>query len=247
MDALLRAAPRNLVLATVPEEVRRRLLAGAEFRDLQQGSMLTHGGEPVSDVIFPLSGVLTITWPTPLGQVIAHGIRGRESAVYGIAAVRADPRASLLLVEIPGRAIAVPLADFGATLDTSVELQRAVLAICSALLEDAEDTLVCSRYHTLPGRVASSLLLLDTQCGGEDIPMTHERIAAVIGTSRPLVSTELGHLQKRALVGLHRGSIEIREREALAKRACACRARATRLAAAYAAGHLYSYSSSPPL
>ena len=72
VNALLRAAPHNLVLASVPQEVRRRLLAGAELRDLQQGSMLTRQGEPVSDVIFPLSGVLTGTRPTSLGQVIAR-------------------------------------------------------------------------------------------------------------------------------------------------------------------------------
>ena len=80
--------------------------------------------------------------------------------------MRADPRTTSLVVEIPGRAIAVPLADFRATLDTSVELLRAVLASASALLRDAEVALVCGRHHTLRGRLASCLLLLDAYSAG---------------------------------------------------------------------------------
>ncbi len=97
---------------------RRRLLACAKFRELEQSSILTHQGDPVSDVIFPLSGVLVGYMPTPSGQVIAMQTRGRESLVFGFSAVRADPRTSSLVVEIPSRAIAAPLAGFRATLGT---------------------------------------------------------------------------------------------------------------------------------
>ncbi len=237
-QALRRAAPRNLVLASLPADARRRLLAGAELRDLPQGSVLSREGDLISHVLFPLSAVLVGTRSTARGQVIGHGMRGRETLVYGLTAIRTDLRTSRWIVEIPGRIIAVPLADFRAVLDTSMALVQAVLTCASALLQDAEATVVCSRHHALTGRVAFVLLLLDAYTAGGGISLTHERIAAVVGTSRQATSADLGQLQKAGLIRQDRGAVALREREALAARACVCQERVTRLTASYAAGRL---------
>ena len=244
MKALLRAAPRNLVLASVPEEVRRRLLARAELWELQEGSILYRPGDPRTHSIFPLCGVLVGLNTSEHGKVIARWTRGRESVPYPLFAWPSP--GSMMIVELPGRAIAVPLADARAMLETSMEFLRAVLASFVYADIDAQMGVMC-RHHALRERLASWLLLLDTYNEGAGVPVTHERIADSIGTSRPAASAELAHLQAGGLVDLQRGSIEIRDREALAAVACYCRERATRLAASFAEGHLAWHDTFLPL
>jgi CRP-like cAMP-binding protein len=221
---LAESARANVVLASVPDEIRIRLSEEAIELTLDRGETLLQQGSPLAYVYFPVSGLVTGVLDSAEGLPFAYLHRGREGAIFAIAAARLDDAVAdcTLVVDVPAAILAVPIAFFRQLLAESTEVLRAVLTHAAYSLKFLERTANCPAHHAVQARAASWLLLLRAYSSDEVIHVTHSRIAEVLGVRRQSISEALGDLRARGMIELGRERIVITDASALRDQACAC-------------------------
>lgn len=101
-------------------------------------------------------------------------------------------------------------------------MQRLLLRYTQALLAQMAQTVVCNRHHTLDQRLCRWLLLSLDRLPTNQLHMTHELIATMLGVRREGVTVAAGKLQNAGIIEYSRGDITILDRSALESRACEC-------------------------
>jgi len=231
----------NLLLGVLPAPVLRRVAPGLLVLDVRRGQILHDADELRDRVTLPLSAVLSVAVPDRSGISVSVGLIGREGAVGLTAALASvEPSAEVACV-IEGRVAAVPNQDFSALVEESAVFRRAVIRYLSMQLLDVVQVAACNRIHALDERVASWLLTLRDRSGRDELPITHETLATLLGASRPKVSSVLEDLERRSLLTKDRGVLRIVDAAGLQETTAGCYAivrDATRsLAAALDADH----------
>jgi CRP-like cAMP-binding protein len=97
-----------------------------------------------------------------------------------------------------------------------------LLRSVQGLLTQTAQTAVCNRVHELEERLARWLLMCHERVQADDLPITHEFLATMLGTNRSSVSVAAGVLHKAGLIEYSRGHVQIEDREGLEKAACEC-------------------------
>jgi len=222
---LSEAACANVILASLPREVREELVAHATLVPLELGDVVERQGGP-KRVFFPLSGMLTGIRTREDGTHFAYLHRGREAAVNAIGLARPELTVSScdLIVDVPGRALTLEVDYHRRMLESSPALMRALLSHAAHVMNWREQSSDCPGHHSVRARSAYFLLLLRTHQHSDEIEVTHARIAEVLGVRRQSISEALGELKARRVIGLERGRITIEDRTALWQQACDCRA-----------------------
>lgn len=230
------------MLASLPEDIRRRLVDHAVPIELDRGEVLQQQGTPLSHVYFPTCGLVTGVISGVDGTQFAYLHRGREGAIYSIAAARLDDTVAdcSLGIDVPATVLAVPMAHFRLVMDDSLELTRAVLTHAAYTLKWLERTLSCPAHHSIQARAAHWLLALHAYGSGRRVRVTHGRIAEVLGVRRQSISEALGNLQGLGVIALGRERIMIRDLQGLRRHACACREQVESVVRLHSAGHLPS-------
>jgi CRP-like cAMP-binding protein len=212
----------NWLLASMPEAARQRLLPFLELVEMPMGKVLSESGDCLRHVYFPTTAVVSLLY------VMENGATG-EVAVIGN-----DGLVGLSLLmgsdSTPNRAV-VQTAGLGFRLNAQIiksEFNRAgpVLALLlkytQALITQTAQTAMCNRYHAVDQQLCRRLLQnLDLQCGNE-IVITQERIAGMLGVRREGVTAAALRLQELALISYTRGRISVLDRDGLEKRSCEC-------------------------
>ncbi|MBF0220256.1 MAG: winged helix-turn-helix domain-containing protein, partial [Gammaproteobacteria bacterium] len=102
------------------------------------------------------------------------------------------------------------------------ELQHLLLRYTQALLTQMAQTAVCNRHHTLDQQLCRWLLLSFERLTGNELYMTQELIANMLGVRREGVTVAAGNLQKAGLISYNRGHITLLDRKGLEARSCEC-------------------------
>jgi len=222
--AAAEAATSNVLLASLPRELREDLVARATLVPLVQGEVVERQGG-AKRVFFPLSGMLTGVRTREDGTHYAYLHRGREAAVNAIGLVR--PEVSVggcdLVVDVPGKALVLDVEYYRSVLERSPALMRAVLSHASHVINWRELSADCAGHHPVRARTAYFLMLLRAHQVSDTLAVTHARIAEVLGVRRQSISEALGELRSRRVTSLDRGRITVQDRNALRQQACDCR------------------------
>jgi len=224
LAAAAEATCANVILASLPQELREEMVAHATVLPLVQGDVVERQGGP-NRVFFPLSGMLTGVRTREDGTHYAYLQRGREGAVNAIGVARPEVNAGGcdLVVDVPGQALVLEVDYYRLTLEGSPALMRAVLSHASHMISWREQSADCPGHHAVRARTAYLLLLLRAHASGDTIDVTHARIAEVLGVRRQSISEALGELKARRVITLDRGRITIEDQAALWQQACDCR------------------------
>jgi DNA-binding transcriptional regulator YhcF (GntR family) len=91
-----------------------------------------------------------------------------------------------------------------------------------ALLSQVMQSVACNAFHPLEARCCRWLLTAQDRAGGDDIPLTQEYLAEMLGVQRTTVSAVARALQEQGLIGYRRGTIRLLDREAVEARSCEC-------------------------
>jgi CRP-like cAMP-binding protein len=222
--AAAEAACANVILASLPRELREELVDHATMLELAQGDVVERQGGP-KRVFFPLSGLLSGVRTREDGAHYAYLHRGREAAVNAIGVVRPEVNFAGcdLVVDVPGRALVLEVDYYRARLEESPALMRAVLSHASHVISWREQSADCPGHHAVRARTAYFLLLLRSHQSTDMLEVTHARIAEVLGVRRQSISEALGELKMRRVIALDRGRITVTDRAALWQQACDCR------------------------
>jgi CRP-like cAMP-binding protein len=210
----------NQVLARLPRTEFKRLQP-----HLQPAWLL--GGEKIRGdagnrfAIFPVQAVLALQNPHADGCAVSYATVGREGCV-GSEFIVADAPDLHATAAIGGLAYLLPAQQLIAECEAQGELARLLVAQGNSLLAQAAVLCACNRRHTLEQQLSSWLMLMLDRSQGNELIVTQEMIATLLGVRREGVTEAAGRLQKAGLIEYRRGHIYILKRDCLAARACEC-------------------------
>jgi CRP-like cAMP-binding protein len=189
---------------------------------LGEGELLHLPGDVIQKVYFLHSGIVALMAVAKDGEAVSTASVGREGAIGTIAGsgiVRAFTRA---LVQAPGSASRLPIARFREALRKSDTLSDLMTRYHMAMMAQVQQTSLCNSLHDATSRLSRLLLLLDTQSDTDDISLTQDRLATMLGLRRTSVTLAAQALQEKGLIRYRRGRIEILDRKGLVAVACEC-------------------------
>ncbi|MGH2655000.1 MAG: Crp/Fnr family transcriptional regulator [Actinomycetota bacterium] len=213
----------NRLVDALPGPDRRALASRARRRRLEQREVLWEPGERIELVAFPISGVISLLTSTVNGDGVELATIGKEGMV-GVSVVLGgrDRPIERAVSQIAGEALLVDADGFEARLSESVGLRNLMLAYTHALLKHVAQGVACNRLHPVEQRCARWLLATRDRVDRDELELTHEFPAQMLGVRRASVSETLGVLQRAGLVGTRRGAILIEDRSGLRDAACEC-------------------------
>jgi CRP-like cAMP-binding protein len=218
----------NRLLAALPPDEYRRLLAGLQPVELACGDVLHEPGQLIRHVYFPVNGLVSLLTTVEGHRALEVGLVGREGVVGISVALGVDVSSVRAVVQGGGTALRMTAARFRRELCSSLTLQDEVYRFADATLSQANRNAACHRFHVVEARLARRLLMTGDALRCEDFPMTQAFLADMLGVRRVGVTAAACALQQRKLIGYHRGSIRILDRKGLEAAACGCyRARAS--------------------
>jgi CRP-like cAMP-binding protein len=213
---------RNRILAALAPDEYERLSPHFEHVELPRGRVLIAGGEPIRHVYFPDGALISQVTQLSDGSTVEAAVAGREG-MAGLPVVwGADSTPMLSVVQIPGTAVEVRAKVIRDAFARGGALQSGILRYAHALLIAVSQTAACNSHHRVEARLARWLLASSDAAESDELPLTHEFIATMMGVRRAGV-TEVAHLlREHGLISYTRGHIRVINREGLEAAACEC-------------------------
>lgn len=217
-----RNARQNRLLAALPEAEWARWQGQLEAVEMPLGQVLYESGSTLSHVYFPTTAIVSLLYVMEDGSSAEIAVVGREGLV-GISLFMGG-------ASTPSRAV-VQSAGQGFRLRSNLmleEFNRAgpamhlLLRYTQALITQMAQTAVCNRHHSLDQQLCRWLLLSLDRLPSNELVMTQELIANMLGVRREGVTEAAGHLQAAGLIQYRRGLITVLDRPGLEQRTCEC-------------------------
>lgn len=213
----------NWLFASLSGEDQLYLRPLMERRVVQRGEVLLRAGDRVEVVHFPTSAQIANVMILNTGERLAVSIVGREG-VTGLAAFMADePIGWDAVVLIGGTVWAVPADALQALAETKPEVSAILLHATHRNQVEAHGEALCAAFHTVTGRIARWLLMLQERSGLSIFELTQQDIADLLGVQRTTVVAAFRAISAEGgLSRQRRGKIVIVDRAALKALACTC-------------------------
>ncbi len=221
----------NQILAALPRDELQALLLRLEHAPLPYGRTLCEPGEPLKYLYFPTDGLITSLHVHESGAVTEVATVGREGMVSVALLLGEEIGTTRAVVVEAGHAYRLSAAHARALFAQGGEFQRLALRCAGGLLVALTQTAVCNQRHSLEQQLCRWLLMRLDRLQADEIHLTQELIAQLLGVRRQGVAEAAKRLEKRGIIRCSRGSIRILDRHALEQRACECYAVVARHAA----------------
>lgn len=213
---------RNRLLAALPGVELLRLQASLDEVELQQGQALYESGSPISYVYFPTSALVAMVYGFEDGASAETAVVGGEGVVGIAVFMGGDSRIGRAVVLRAGHAFRMRGHVLMQEFERAGPLMHLLLHYTQALITQIAQTAACNRHHPLDQRLCRWLLLSLDRMDGNDVGMTQESIANMLGVRREGVTVAAQQLQKLGLVHCTRGHIVVIDRRGLEQRVCEC-------------------------
>lgn len=178
--------------------------------------------EPIDEVYFPLDSVLSVVARMQDGSQIEIGTIGREGMSAFPLLMGGTTTANVCYCQVRGRAIRIP-ADFFRDLAASDKAFRQHLdRYLQAYVNMLGQLAACNRLHSINERCSRWLLMTRDRVDSDDVPLTQEFLAMMLGTGRSGVAIAAATLQKAGFIKYSHGIIKILNRPGLEESACEC-------------------------
>jgi len=213
---------QNHMLAALSAEVYARLLPDLQLIEMPLGSAVYESGGHLDHVYFPATSVVSLLYITESRASAEIAITGNEGLVGISLFMGGETTPSRAVVQNAGSGYRLEASVFKKEFATGGELQHLALFYTQALITQMAQTAVCNRHHTLDKQLCRWLLLSLDRLEGNELEMTQELIANMLGVRREGVTAAAGHLQKDGLIKYVRGRIKVLDRPGLEQRVCEC-------------------------
>jgi CRP-like cAMP-binding protein len=226
MPASLELVAGNRLLASLPTTDRERIAPLLTACHVGRGENISAPWEPLTEMMFPTSSVISVVAETAEGDSVEVGTIGREGMVGSTLLLDGGLSPLRVMCQIEGDALTGTPEDLMEA-DVDGLLRSLVLRYANTLLVQASITAACNRLHPLEQRAARWLLTISDRLDQPKFDLTHEFFAVLIGAQRPSVTIAARELQQDGLITYHRGRVEITHRAGLRAAACGCYATIT--------------------
>ena len=212
----------NRLLGALPDDDYQRWLPSLEDVELSLGQVLYESGTVLSHVYFPTTAIVSLLYVMANGASAEIAVVGREGLVGISLFMGGESTPSRAVVQSAGRGVRLRAKLVKDEFDRAGPVIHLFLRYTQALITQMTQTAVCNRHHSLDQQLCRWLLLSLDRLKGDEIVMTHELIANMLGVRREGVTGGALKLQKAGLIRYARGRITALDRSGLEERSCEC-------------------------
>jgi CRP-like cAMP-binding protein len=213
---------QNHLLAALPADDYARLLPDLELTPMPLGMAVYESGGPLRHVYFPTTSIVSLLYVMESGASAEIAISGNEGLVGISLFMGGESTPSRAVVQSAGNGYRLKASVLKKEFALGGTLQYLALRYTQALITQMAQTAVCNRHHSLDQQLCRWLLLSLDRMETNDLVMTQELIANMLGVRREGVTEAAGRLQEAGLIQYSRGHIKVLDRAKLEKRVCEC-------------------------
>ena len=213
---------RNHLLAALPGSEFERLLPHLELVELPLGQMLYEPGTQLLHAYFPTSAIVSLHYVMESGASAESAGVGNEGVVGVSLFMGGNTTPSSAVVLTAGHGYRLDRHTLLAEFNRAGLFQRVLLRYTQALMTQMAQTTVCNRHHSLEQQLCRWLLLTLDRLPGNELVMTQELCASMLGVRREGITEAAGNLQRAGLISYRRGHIAVTDRVGLESHACEC-------------------------
>jgi CRP-like cAMP-binding protein len=218
----LSEAIENHLLAALPDAESRRWLPLLESIDLPLGQVLYESGIALTHVYFPTTAIISLLYVMESGASAEIAVVGNEGIVGISLFMGGESTSSRAVVQSAGKGFRLKAQMMKEEFNRAGPVLHLLLRYTQALITQMSQTAVCNRHHTLDQQLCRWLLLSLDRLEGNQLVMTQELIANMLGVRREGVTEGALKLQHAGLIQYARGHITVLDRPGLERRSCEC-------------------------
>ncbi|MET3137826.1 CRP-like cAMP-binding protein [Undibacterium sp. GrIS 1.2] len=213
---------QNHLLAALSVAEFERLSAHLELVSFEQGEALYESGVQLQYVYFPVSCIVSLLYVLENGESAEVAVVGKEGIVGISLFMGGDTTPDRATAQSSGFAYRLKGQILKEEFDRAGPLLRLLLRYTQALIIQMTQTSVCHRHHSVEQQLCRWLLLSLDRTSTNQLTMTQQMIANMLGLRRERVAEAAGNLQRNGIIQYSRGSIDVLNRPALEGAACEC-------------------------
>lgn len=212
----------NDILSALSAKTYQRLIPHLKNVSVRAGQVLYQPQQEIEYVYFPTTCLFSLVALIGGGETVEAGIVGSEGFL-GVPVVLGVKKGTTQAIgQASGETFEMASQDLVQFIQNDDELKRLLLLYTHSFLSQVAQTAACNGVHTLSERLARWLLLTHDRLKRDNVDLTHEFLATMLGTRRAGVSVAAKSLKDGGLIDYSRGHLRIIDRAGLEKASCGC-------------------------
>jgi CRP-like cAMP-binding protein len=212
----------NLLLRAFAEDDLNALKSKLELIHVRSSQLLRDAYAPATHMYFPITAVVSLLYVMEDGDIAEVAAVGKEGmvGVHALSGVGATP--CRVEVRSGGLAYRIAVSAIRTESERAFGIYRVMVLYTQALMTQVAQSALCTRYHSISQQLCRWLLIAHDQLASEEIVVTQQLIANMLGVRRESVTEAAGKLQGAGLIRQRRGRITVLDRHGLEKHSCEC-------------------------
>ena len=212
----------NHLIAALPQQEWARWSSMVEWVDMPLGEVLYESGTVQSHVYFPTTSIVSLLYVMESGASAEIAVVGNDGVVGISLFMGGETTPSRAVVQSAGQGFRLSSMIIKQEFNRAGSVMHLLLRYTQALITQMAQTAVCNRHHSLDQQLCRWLLLSMDRLRGNELVMTQELMANMLGVRREGVTEGALKLQKAGLIRYSRGHITVLDRKGLEARTCEC-------------------------
>src|ERR1700729_1698314 len=213
---------QNHILDVLPLAERERLFPHLRLVTLPLGKVLYESGDTLRHIYFPTDSIVSLLYVLQNGQSAEIAVVGNDGAVGVALFMGGETTTNRAIVQSAGSAYQLTGARLKEEFERHGEVLHILLRYTQSLITQMSQTAVCNRHHSVDQQLCRWLLLSLDRLTSNQLVMTQELIANMLGVRREGVTDAAGKLQKLGVIQYARGQITVLDRPQLETLSCEC-------------------------
>jgi CRP-like cAMP-binding protein len=212
----------NFLLDALPESVKNQLAPHLFLEKLPLGKSIYESGSNLDHVLFPTTAIISLLYVLDNGDTAEVAVVGNEGVVGITLFLGGATMPNRAIVQSAGEALRLSGKILQTEFNRGGNLHNLLLKFTLSMMNQMAQTAICNRHHTIDQQLCRWLLLSLDRLPTNELVMTQELIADMLGVRREGVTQAAGKLQAAGLIRYHRGHITVLNRPGLEARVCEC-------------------------
>jgi len=213
---------QNHLLAALPTAEFERLVAHLELVPMRLGDILYEPGQQLQHAYFPTTSIVSLHYVMESGASAETAGVGNEGVVGISLFMGGNITPSSAVVQTAGHAYRLERRLLMQEFNLAGLMQRLLLRYTQALITQMTQTAACNRHHSVEQQLCRWLLLTLDRLPSNELVMTQELVASMLGVRREGITEAAGKLQHAGFISYRRGHITVLDRDGLKTRSCEC-------------------------
>ena len=199
----------NHLLASLPADIVSAITPHLKTVELKFGDVLAETGGAVRRIYFPYSGAISLLVEMDVGMMIETALVGRHGVLNGASALDGKMSLNKGIVQIAGSAGALDVDRLRQLADQFKPFRSLLIRHEQVVLAQSQQSAACNASHRVGARMCRWLLHMRDLADSDDLMLTQQFLAQMLGVTRPSVSIVASPLQKAGLIKYKRGRIQV--------------------------------------